>query len=210
MKILIGKSRILIPAELRQGHDFRQVDSGSFRWEPPTSSRGSKAFKPCDNHAQNMTRFSAGPRNCTGLKPMSEEASLCRRTGGPAPPDWKSGAPTEARAAGAYSRHLFAAFSSPQCVVTARLKPMPLCKASVVPSSIVKASLTIFSTFLLLSSFAFSQNDKFQGVVTQGVERVRIAVADFKPTTSDPNTAALQTTFNQVLFSDLENAGIFD
>jgi TolB protein len=63
---------------------------------------------------------------------------------------------------------------------------------------------------LLLSPFAFSQNDKFQGVVTQGVERVRIAVADFKPTTADPNTAALQTTFNQVLYSDLENAGIFD
>ena len=60
-----------------------------------------------------------------------------------------------------------------------------------------------------VSPSAFSQNDKFQGVVTQGVERVRIAVADFKPTTADPNTTALQSTFNQVLFSDLQNAGIF-
>src|SRR5215813_1125527 len=57
---------------------------------------------------------------------------------------------------------------------------------------------------------AFAQQDKFQGVVTQGVERVRIAVADFKPANSDPNTGPLLSTFNSVLFSDLQNAGIFD
>ncbi|HWC17678.1 MAG TPA: hypothetical protein VG498_11730, partial [Terriglobales bacterium] len=67
-------------------------------------------------------------------------------------------------------------------------------------------------TFLSLatSPLALSQEDKFKGIVTQGVERVRIAVAEFKPTSPDPNTAALQTTFNQVLYSDLQNAGIFD
>jgi TolB protein len=63
---------------------------------------------------------------------------------------------------------------------------------------------------LLLCVSAFSQQDKFQGVVTQGVERVRIAVADFKPANADPNTGPLLTTFNSVLFSDLQNAGIFD
>jgi len=57
---------------------------------------------------------------------------------------------------------------------------------------------------------AFTQQDKFQGVVTQGVERVRIAVADFKPANADPNTGPLLATFNSVLFSDLQNAGIFD
>ena len=56
----------------------------------------------------------------------------------------------------------------------------------------------------------FAQQDKFQGVVTQGVERVRIAVADFKPANADPNTGPLLSTFNNVLFSDLQNAGIFD
>jgi len=68
----------------------------------------------------------------------------------------------------------------------------------------------IFFCLLLLSSSAFSQNDKVQVIVTKGVERVRIAVADFKAANADPNTAALLTTFNQVLYSDLQNAGIFD
>ena len=61
-----------------------------------------------------------------------------------------------------------------------------------------------------LSSTLYAQTDQFKGIVTQGVERVRIAVADFKPVTIDPNTGALLTTFNQVLYSDLQNAGIFD
>ena len=68
----------------------------------------------------------------------------------------------------------------------------------------------IFFCVLLLSSSGFSQNDKVQVIVTKGVERVRIAVADFKAANADPNTAALLTTFNQVLYSDLQNAGIFD
>ena len=46
--------------------------------------------------------------------------------------------------------------------------------------------------------------------MTQGVERVRIAVADFKPASGDPSTGSLLTTFNTVLYSDLQNAGIFD
>src|SRR6185312_15537948 len=63
---------------------------------------------------------------------------------------------------------------------------------------------------LLVPASGFSQNDKVQVIVTKGVERVRIAVADFKAANADPNTATLLTTFNQVLYSDLQNAGIFD
>jgi TolB protein len=66
------------------------------------------------------------------------------------------------------------------------------------------------AAFLLNSSTGSAQEDKFKGVVQNGVERVRIAVADFKPNTADPSGAPLLTTFNQVLFSDLQNAGIFD
>src|SRR5438270_7870864 len=77
-------------------------------------------------------------------------------------------------------------------------------------SSFQRVAIAIALFVFFVSPSALSQNDKFQGVVTQGVERVRIAVADFKPTTADPNTTALQSTFNQVLFSDLQNAGIFD
>ena len=68
----------------------------------------------------------------------------------------------------------------------------------------------ICAALWLLWTPAFSQQDKFQGVVTQGVERVRIAVADFKPMNADPNTGQLLSTFNSVLYSDLQNAGIFD
>lgn len=64
--------------------------------------------------------------------------------------------------------------------------------------------------FLLSSSTGFCQEDKFKGMVQNGVERVRIAVADFKAGSADPAGAPLLTTFNQVLFSDLQNAGIFD
>ncbi len=82
------------------------------------------------------------------------------------------------------------------------------------PQALVRRGLSaiIATTFFFLSAApsASSQEDKFKGIVQQGVERVRIAVADFKPTSADPNTAPLETTFNQVLYSDLQNAGIFD
>jgi TolB protein len=41
-------------------------------------------------------------------------------------------------------------------------------------------------------------------------DRIRIAVADFKPGTPDAATAALKKTFDATLSSDLMNAGIFD
>ncbi len=43
-----------------------------------------------------------------------------------------------------------------------------------------------------------------------GVTRVRVAVADFKPASGDPQTPSLKSTFDQTLFGDLTNAGIFD
>lgn len=39
---------------------------------------------------------------------------------------------------------------------------------------------------------------------------IRIAAADFKPGTSDPQTTALKAVFDSTLYSDLGNAGIFD
>src|SRR6266545_6237945 len=43
-----------------------------------------------------------------------------------------------------------------------------------------------------------------------GVEKVRLAAADFKPSTQDPNNANLLKTFNDTLWNDLDNAGIFE
>ncbi len=43
-----------------------------------------------------------------------------------------------------------------------------------------------------------------------GMEKVRLAAADFKPSTNDPRNTDLLSTFNQTLWNDLDSAGIFD
>ena len=43
-----------------------------------------------------------------------------------------------------------------------------------------------------------------------GVEKVRLAVSDFKASTQDPKNTDLLKVFNDTLWSDLDNAGIFD
>jgi TolB protein len=64
--------------------------------------------------------------------------------------------------------------------------------------------------FLVLSSAAFAQNDWIRTGTGLGVEKVRLAVPDFKPQGSDPKTNDLLKTFNDTLWNDLDNAGIFD
>jgi TolB protein len=43
-----------------------------------------------------------------------------------------------------------------------------------------------------------------------GVEKIRIAVPDFKPSSQDPRNTELLKTFNDTLWNDLDNAGIFE
>jgi TolB protein len=43
-----------------------------------------------------------------------------------------------------------------------------------------------------------------------GGEKIRLAVPDFNPASTDPQSAPLNKTFNTVLFNDLYQAGIFD
>ena len=43
-----------------------------------------------------------------------------------------------------------------------------------------------------------------------GVEKVRLAAADFQPSNQDAKNAELLKVFNDTLWSDLDNAGIFD
>jgi len=43
-----------------------------------------------------------------------------------------------------------------------------------------------------------------------GVEKIRIAVPDFKASSQDPQNTELLKTFNDTLWNDLENAGVFD
>ena len=43
-----------------------------------------------------------------------------------------------------------------------------------------------------------------------GAQRIRIAAANFKPGVVSPEESTLKQTFDQTLYSDLQNAGIFD
>jgi TolB protein len=67
-------------------------------------------------------------------------------------------------------------------------------------------ALPLFLIALTLSA----QQDWIRTGTGLGVEKVRIAVPEFKSSSTDAANAALLGTFNDVLFNDLSNAGIFD
>ena len=62
----------------------------------------------------------------------------------------------------------------------------------------------------LLACTALRAQEGFKTETSSGVSNIRIAVADFKAASADPQTAALKRTFDTTLFADLANAGIFD
>jgi TolB protein len=61
--------------------------------------------------------------------------------------------------------------------------------------------------FLLTSSFA---QDWIKTGTGLGVDKVRLAVPDFNASTPDAKNADLLKAFNETLWNDLDNAGIFD
>lgn len=69
---------------------------------------------------------------------------------------------------------------------------------------------SIFVFLLIFCTAAFAQTDWIRTGTGLGVEKVRLAVPEFKPAGADPQTAALVKTFNDTLWSDLDNAGIFE
>src|SRR5215470_10189999 len=60
------------------------------------------------------------------------------------------------------------------------------------------------------SSLLFAQTDWIRTGTGLGVEKVPLAVPDFKAAGNDPQTAALLKIFNDTLWNDLDNAGIFN
>ena len=66
----------------------------------------------------------------------------------------------------------------------------------------------IFGIFL--TGIAAQAQDWVHTGTNLGVDKIRIAASDFKANGGDPQTAALKHTFDLTLYSDLENAGIFD
>ena len=75
---------------------------------------------------------------------------------------------------------------------------------------LVSASLLLLSIFLFTGSVNAVAQDWVKTGTNLGVERIRLAVADFKPASNDPQTPSLKNTFDGTLYSDLAAAGIFD
>lgn len=75
-------------------------------------------------------------------------------------------------------------------------------------SSRLRLSLSLIS--LLLVTTCLSAQDWIRTGTGLGVEKVRIAAADFKASNQDAKNADLLKTFNDTLWFDLDNAGIFD
>src|ERR1700679_1797176 len=65
-------------------------------------------------------------------------------------------------------------------------------------------------SFLLACTVLLRAQDTFKTETSSGVTNIRIAVADFKPASADPQAAGLKHTFDSTLYADLANAGIFD
>jgi TolB protein len=67
----------------------------------------------------------------------------------------------------------------------------------------------MLATALALLHFAKAQDNVFTGTNT-GATSIRLAVADFKPLSADPQSSAFKQTFDATLYADLATAGIFD
>jgi TolB protein len=80
------------------------------------------------------------------------------------------------------------------------------------PPSIRHAQRHCFAALLLLlvCTVTLRAQEGFHTETSTGVTNVRIAVADFKPASSDPQIESLKQTFDTTLYADLANAGIFD
>jgi TolB protein len=83
-------------------------------------------------------------------------------------------------------------------------------KRSISPVSLFLALLVVTMAAVFGPSPTASAQDWVRTGTNLGAARIRIAAADFAPGSQDPQTPALKATFDATLFSDLNNAGIFD
>jgi TolB protein len=74
-------------------------------------------------------------------------------------------------------------------------------------------NVKLFSAAFLSTIFLFSSSTAQDWIKTGtglGVEKVRLAASDFKSSTADAKNPELLKVFNDTLWNDLDNAGIFD
>ncbi|MBZ5568879.1 MAG: Tol-Pal system beta propeller repeat protein TolB [Acidobacteriia bacterium] len=74
----------------------------------------------------------------------------------------------------------------------------------------IKRSAFALVAVLLLAGSALAQQDWIRTGTGLGVEKVRLAVPDFKQASADPTSEALLKVFDDTLWNDLSQAGIFD
>jgi len=79
----------------------------------------------------------------------------------------------------------------------------------------IKSRARAAAFFLVLTAAVvvtpcLAQQDWIKTGTGLGMEKVRLAVPDFKPSTADPRNPDLLKVFNETLWNDLDNAGIFD
>ncbi len=73
----------------------------------------------------------------------------------------------------------------------------------------MKRLFAVVFALITLAGMAVAQGDWIRTGTALGVEKVRLAVPDFKAA-GGANAADLGKTFNDTLWNDLDNAGIFD
>lgn len=74
---------------------------------------------------------------------------------------------------------------------------------------LILAVLFLMPLTLEIRRPARAQQGSFEAGINRGNSMIRIAVSSFPAESADPNLTKLTTEFNQVLWNDLENAGIF-
>ncbi len=70
--------------------------------------------------------------------------------------------------------------------------------------------LALLAAVLCLVAQPVSAQDWVKTGTSLGVEKVRLALPDFKPSSNDPQNAALQKTFNDTLWNDLDVSGVVE
>jgi TolB protein len=77
-------------------------------------------------------------------------------------------------------------------------------------SRIHNLTIALLTALMVMAGIPCFAQDWIKTGTGLGVERIRIAVPDFKASNADPRNAELLRTFNETLWNDLNNAGIFE
>jgi TolB protein len=70
--------------------------------------------------------------------------------------------------------------------------------------------ITLLAALAFLLAAPLHAQDWFHLETSTGAGKLRLAVANFKPASSSPDTSSQKAVFDQTLSNDLSNAGIFD